>query len=1242
MKSYSLTRKAVLGIVLLMMSSIQLFGAFENVELADYAFGVKTINGDAADVDLDGDLDFLTSQSYFSHLHFTRNDGSGLANYYLTNYANDGKFIDFDGDGYADIANVFNYGGVGQHGLQLRQNNGSGGFTHISTMSNTNLGTSLNNINSMAAADYDNDGDVDLVLAGSRWSQKLIVLENDGLGNFTEAYVGSWGNGQTNDANDVQFADFDGDLDLDIMLLAQSWDANNPLPMVWENTGTSFQPAYTEPAPGVGLYTRDASVADMDGDGDMDILAQGNNAVLIYENTGAFNFTSHMIYDLTGNNQAGVRAGDFDYDGDMDIVTTIGLEYNQRLMLLENSGNLSFAPGFEGSITTGTLATNISSIPWVGDAEGDGDLEVMTGEYYAGFLWGFNSPPPVVDPPSVATAFDVWDTSDPNNYVLIGQIDPIVTAQSGQLHYDYYSASAHPSGVNLGPNTSNMWMHENSNDGDLTFGFVFGSDASGAPANYSDINFRIIDSDTDPYVSQSDDPNEAVETPAGSDAFIGNFGYGNNTDGIAVSGISGSAWTIIVQSVDFGYLINQWYASNGLSPEYSDDITLVLGNEYRITPAGNPPSGAPVVVSNTAPTANAGGDQSEGCATGEVSFTLDGSGSSDLDGDVLSYSWTYAGVEVATSASFETGALGNMLVNGSFEDGTPGSGPPLPGWTNSGVSGYGGNSIDWGDWLGAANDGAWVIDLVGTGTPEQGMQPGSVEQTLSTEPGEEYVLTFDMKTNGSASLLVTVDGNSQTFSSSASYTSHSVAFTASSSATTIVLAADASWHYQSNNLFLDNVSVTLGGGSHTFVLTVSDGELTDSDEVAVSVGLDNEVPTIAAIDDISVDNDEGVCGAVVNFDVDASDDCELSSVVADPASGSVFAIGITEVTVTATDAVGNSTTTTFNVTVNDTEAPAITAPEAIASFNDAGECGAIVTFDVSASDNCDVSEFASSHASGSFFPVGITEVTVTATDAAGNTSETTFNVTVEDTEAPTLVAIADPITLWPPNHKYVSFDISDFVVSVGDNCTDLDLSSVVITEVSSDEEEDARGNGDGKTTNDISFNGDELNLRAERQGGGNGRVYTINLAVTDEHNNTSTTSCQVHVPHSRNSTAVDDGPAYVVSGPALGKLAGANEDAFAAAVIPEGFQLNQNYPNPFNPSTTISYGIPEDAMVSLIIYDVHGNVVKTLESGYQTAGWYHAVWNGDTEGGYVLSTGLYMARIVAGEHKQVIKMAYIK
>jgi predicted outer membrane repeat protein len=116
-----------------------------------------------------------------------------------------------------------------------------------------------------------------------------------------------------------------------------------------------------------------------------------------------------------------------------------------------------------------------------------------------------------------------------------------------------------------------------------------------------------------------------------------------------------------------------------------------------------------------------------------------------------------------------------------------------------------------------------------------------------------------------------------------------------------------------------------------------------------------------------------------------------------------------------------------------------------------------------------------------------------------------------------------------------------------------------------------------------------------------------------------------------------------------GNESGYSEQASATIVsiasgieLPRKYILDQNYPNPFNPTTTIKYGLPEDSNVSLVIYDVRGQVVQTLESGHQSAGWYDVVWNGQTADGHTISTGIYFARLVAGDYSQVVKMLYLK
>lgn len=128
-----------------------------------------------------------------------------------------------------------------------------------------------------------------------------------------------------------------------------------------------------------------------------------------------------------------------------------------------------------------------------------------------------------------------------------------------------------------------------------------------------------------------------------------------------------------------------------------------------------------------------------------------------------------------------------------------------------------------------------------------------------------------------------------------------------------------------------------------------------------------------------------------------------------------------------------------------------------------------------------------------------------------------------DNTPPEIILTDDQIILWPPNHEYHTVEISDFVISVTDNYDpDVNIDDIVITSVSSDEPEN--GIGDGNTWDDIVIVDSQIvKLRAERRGGGNGRVYTINFEVSDAFGNTATECFKIMVPHDQGSTAIDDG-----------------------------------------------------------------------------------------------------------------------
>ncbi|MBI4600868.1 MAG: HYR domain-containing protein, partial [Planctomycetes bacterium] len=153
-------------------------------------------------------------------------------------------------------------------------------------------------------------------------------------------------------------------------------------------------------------------------------------------------------------------------------------------------------------------------------------------------------------------------------------------------------------------------------------------------------------------------------------------------------------------------------------------------------------------------------------------------------------------------------------------------------------------------------------------------------------------------------------------------------------------------------------------------------------------------------------------GTPVPFVATATDLCDPSpDIQCEPPSGSLFPVGVTTVICRATDDAGNSSECSFTVTVRDTTPPEITCPQGpvradCTVFQPAP--GTIVSYpDPVNSDACGGVTFQCEPPPGSFFPLGTTIVKCTATDAAGNSSECTFEVQVVDTTPPQLVCPGD-------------------------------------------------------------------------------------------------------------------------------------------------------------------------------------------------------------------------------------------
>jgi hypothetical protein len=383
------------------------------------------------------------------------------------------------------------------------------------------------------------------------------------------------------------------------------------------------------------------------------------------------------------------------------------------------------------------------------------------------------------------------------------------------------------------------------------------------------------------------------------------------------------------------------------------------------------------------------------------------------------------------------------------------------------------------------------------------------------------------KLSNTASPLAANAGPDQTVECSGATTSVSLDGTGSTGTGTLTYTWTEGTTTLGNGATL---GVALPAGTHTITLTVSSsGGGSDTDDVIINI-VDTQGPTIT----LNGSNPMTVeCHtAFVDPGAMASDACagDLTSAITETGSVNSNAVGSYTLTYMVSDG-SHSASVSRTVNVVDTTAPVIAlnganpiTVECHTSFTDPGAI---------ANDSCGGSFAATPSGTVNVNAPGTYTIIYNATDPSGNpAAPVSRTVNVVDTTAPVINLNGAAPVLWSPNHQYVTFTVADFMTSVTDSCnTSLGLSSVVISQVTSDEVED--GAGDGSTLNDIVIAGNcrSVQLRSERNGSADGRVYTIYFRVTDASGNVGTASAKVTVPQSQGSgPAVDSGPHYTVNG----------------------------------------------------------------------------------------------------------------
>jgi hypothetical protein len=320
------------------------------------------------DYDNDGDLDILLSgiNQYNSPVTKLYKNTNGIFSTAFINFPTTAyhsvEWGDYDNDGDLDII----LSGNGQP-TKIFRNTGNN-FTDI----NANLPST--DISSTAWGDYDNDGDLDFLLMG--WLMtKLYVNMN---GTFIDSNINLLGLYE----GSVEWGDYDNDGDLDILLSGRTNKGNDYRhTKIYKNENYTFSEIQSYAFNDVkGM----SSWGDYDNDGDLDILLVGSNSISkffkVYTNTNGIFTDSNQTLENTIDNFAAAW-GDYDNDGDLDIIVT-GINGTK---IYKNS------TGIFSNTNDASLPTSVGqSVAW-GDYDNDGDLDFFFLGYYVSRIYRNNS-----------------------------------------------------------------------------------------------------------------------------------------------------------------------------------------------------------------------------------------------------------------------------------------------------------------------------------------------------------------------------------------------------------------------------------------------------------------------------------------------------------------------------------------------------------------------------------------------------------------------------------------------------------------------------------------------------------------------------------------------------------------------------------------------------------------------------------------------------------------------------------